>query len=161
MNFRVGYGYDIHRLEKGRRCVIGGVEIPSEKGLLGHSDADVLLHAITDALLGSLALGDIGQHFPDNDPQWKDADSRQLLKEVMERVEEKGWKVHNLDSTVIAEEPKLSSHIVRIRESIANLLGLQIDQVSVKATTHEKLGPTGRGAGISAHAVLLIRTDQI
>lgn len=158
MEIRIGYGYDVHRLVEGRPCILGGVEIPHEKGLAGHSDADVLLHAITDALLGALALGDIGTHFPDTDPQWKGADSRELLRHVVEKVEALGWGVINMDATVIAEEPKLRPWSARIRESVAGLLKVTTDRVSVKASTNEKIGFVGRGEGIAAHVTLLLTT---
>lgn len=158
MNFRIGFGYDLHKLSEGRKCIIGGVEIPFEKGLKGHSDADVLLHAISDALLGSLALGDIGSHFPDSDPAWEGADSRLLLRQVYQKITDRGYVIENLDSTVIAERPKLNPHIGKICETIASLLDIEKDQVSVKATTHEKLGALGKGEGIAAHAVVLIKT---
>ena len=156
--FRIGQGYDVHRLVPGRKLILGGVEIPWEKGLLGHSDADVLLHAITDALFGALALGDIGTHFPDTDPAYKGADSRELLRKAVEILREKGWTVGNLDATVIAQAPKLKPFILQMRENIAADLGIPQDQVSVKATTEEGLGFTGTGEGISASAsVMLLR----
>lgn len=156
--FRIGQGYDVHRLVPGRKLILGGVEIPWEKGLLGHSDADVLLHAITDALFGALALGDIGTHFPDTDPAYKGADSRILLRKAAEILREKGWVVGNLDATVIAQAPKLKPFIPAMRENIAADLGVHPDQVSVKATTEEGLGFTGTGEGISASAsVMLLR----
>lgn len=154
---RVGYGFDIHQLVEGRKLILGGKEIPFEKGLLGHSDADVLLHAITDALLGALALGDIGQHFPDTDPNHKDADSRKLLKYCYGLVKEKGYKLSNLDATIVAQRPKLMPYLPGIRKIIAKDLGVELDQVSVKATTSEKLGFVGREEGISATAVVLIQ----
>ena len=153
---RIGYGFDIHQLVEGRKLILGGLEIPFEKGLLGHSDADVLLHAITDALLGALALGDIGQHFPDTDPEHKDADSRLLLRHCYKLVKEKGYELSNLDATIVAQRPKLMPHIPKIREIIASDLEVDLDQVSVKATTSEKLGFVGREEGISATAVVLI-----
>lgn len=153
---RIGYGFDIHKLVSGRKLILGGVDIPFEKGLLGHSDADVLLHAITDALLGALALGDIGQHFPDNDPVYKDSDSRVLLKHCYKLVQEKGYKLTNLDATIVAEQPKLMPHLPKIRETIANDLSTDLDRISVKATTSEKMGFIGREEGISASAVVLI-----
>lgn len=158
MNVRVGYGYDLHKLVPGRACIIGGVKIPHGKGLLGHSDADVLLHAITDALLGSLALGDIGIHFPDTDPKWKGADSSELLRKSYAMVTGRGWEVQNIDSTVIAEEPKLKPYIGDIRNSIASILDIGFDRVSVKATTSEQLGFLGRGDGIAAHSTVLIKS---
>lgn len=158
MNVRVGYGYDLHKLAPGRVCIIGGVKIPHEKGLLGHSDADVLLHAITDALLGSLALGDIGIHFPDTDPKWKGAESSELLRKSYAMVTGRGWEVQNIDSTVIAEQPKLKPYIEDIRNSIASILDIGPDRVSVKATTSEQLGFLGRGDGIAAHSTVLIKS---
>jgi len=158
MNFRIGYGYDLHKLTPGRDCIIGGVTIPFEKGLLGHSDADVLLHAITDALLGSLALGDIGIHFPDTDPKWSGADSSELLKKSYAMLAEQGWEIQNIDSTVIAEEPKLKPYIEKIRNSIASILGIDSGRVSVKATTSEQMGFLGRGEGIAAHSTVLIKS---
>lgn len=153
---RIGHGYDVHRLAEGRKLILGGVDIPYEKGLLGHSDADVLLHAIADALLGAAALGDIGKHFPDTDEKYKDADSLVLLGEVAKLLGEKGCKVGNIDATVIAQKPKLMTYIPKMRENIAETLGVDIDFVNVKATTEEKLGFTGSGEGISAHAVCVI-----
>lgn len=153
---RIGMGYDVHRLAAERRLVIGGVEIPYEKGLLGHSDADVLLHAIMDSLLGAAALGDIGKHFPDSDPLYKDADSIMLLKKVGELLSEAGYVVENIDSTIVAQKPKMAPHIERMRRNIADALGLDINRVSVKATTEEGLGFTGTGEGISAQAVSLL-----
>ncbi len=153
---RIGHGYDVHRLVPDRRCVIGGVEIPSELGLLGHSDADVLLHAIADALLGASALGDIGQHFPDTDPRYQGADSLELLRHVVSLLRERGYSVVNVDSTVIAQVPKLAPYIPAMREKIACALGVTIDCVSVKATTEEGLGFSGAKEGIAAHAVCLI-----
>ncbi len=153
---RVGYGYDVHRLAEDRKCIIGGVEIPFEKGLLGHSDADVLLHAITDALLGAAALGDIGSHFPDTDDRWKGADSWLLLQEAGRLVRQAGWQVENIDSTVVAQRPRLAPYIPQMRARIAAALGLAPEQVSVKGKTEEGLGFTGAGEGIAAHAVCLI-----
>lgn len=153
---RIGYGYDVHQLRKGRKLILGGVEIPFEKGLFGHSDADVLLHAVTDALLGALALGDIGGHFPDTDEAFKNADSRQLLRESYALIKEKGYELGNLDVTVIAEQPKLQPFIGDIRKNVAEDLECSIDDVSVKATTSEKLGFAGREEGIIAQAVVLI-----
>lgn len=161
MDCRIGYGYDLHRLTVGRPCIIGGVELPHDKGLLGHSDADVLLHAITDALLGALALGDIGTWFPDTDPEYAGADSGELLKEVCRMVGDKGWYIGNVDATVIAEQPRLNPHIGTIRQSVATLLQVEVDRVSVKATTSEKLGFLGAGEGIAAHAVALVKTDAV
>lgn len=153
---RIGHGYDVHRLVEGRKLILGGVEIPFEKGLLGHSDADVLLHAISDALLGAAALGDIGKHFPPNDNTFKDADSRALLREVVKLLQKNGHKILNIDATILAENPKMRPFIDKMRRNIADDLGLDISFVSVKATTEEGLGFTGSGEGISAHAVCLI-----
>ena len=153
---RIGHGYDVHRLVKGRKLILGGVEIPYEKGLLGHSDADVLLHAISDALLGAAALGDIGKHFPPSDDAFKDTDSRALLREVVKLLQKDGYKVINIDSTILAEAPKMRPFIDEMRKKIADDLNLDISFVSVKATTEEGLGFTGSGEGIAAHAVCLI-----
>ena len=153
---RIGTGYDVHKLAEGRKLIIGGVEIPYEKGLLGHSDADVLVHAIMDALLGAAALGDIGKHFPDTDPKYKGADSLMLMREVRRILSENGFEVGNVDATIIAQAPRMSPHIDTMRRNIADVLGLDVSQVSVKATTEERLGFTGRGEGISAQAVALI-----
>ncbi len=153
---RIGHGYDVHAFAENRKCIIGGVEIPCERGLLGHSDADVLLHAISDSLLGAAALGDIGKHFPDTDPEFKGADSLVLLERVNELLEKNGYKVVNVDATVIAQVPKLAPHIVKMRENIAKALKTDVGFISVKATTEEKLGFTGRKEGISAHSVCLI-----
>lgn len=154
---RIGQGFDIHQLQKGRKMIIGGVEIPYEKGLLGHSDADVLLHAITDACLGALALGDIGKHFPDTDEAYKNADSRELLKKVWELIKQKGYRLGNIDCTVIAQKPKMAPHILKMRETIAALLEADVSQINVKATTGEKLGFIGREEGIAAQAVVLLQ----
>ena len=153
---RIGHGYDVHRLVPDRRLVLGGVTVPYELGLLGHSDADVLLHAVTDAILGAAALGDIGRHFPDSDPAYSGIDSRILLRKAAELVREKGYAVGNVDATVIAQRPKLAPYIDEMRANIAADLGVGEDAVNVKATTEEKLGFTGRGEGISAHAVCLL-----
>lgn len=153
---RIGHGYDVHAFQENRKCIIGGVDIPCEKGLLGHSDADVLLHAISDSLLGAAALGDIGKHFPDTDPQYKGADSIVLLKHVVSLVHSKGYRVNNIDATIIAQMPKMAPHIDKMRQNIAAALQVDIDCVNVKATTEEKLGFTGRKEGISAHCVALI-----
>ena len=153
---RVGHGYDVHRLVEDRKLILGGVDIPWEKGLLGHSDADVLTHALMDALLGAAALGDIGHLFPDKDPAYEGADSIELLKAVMKRLDEAGWKLGNADITVIAQRPRLAPHIPAMREKLARAMRAEISQVSVKATTEEKLGFTGEGLGIAAHAVVLI-----
>lgn len=155
-NFRIGHGYDVHRLVTERNLILGGVTIPYEKGLLGHSDADVLLHAVCDALLGALALGDIGKHFPDNDPQYAGIDSRLLLLKTAELIREKGWQIGNIDATVVAQAPRLSPYIQEMRENIAATLELSIDAISVKATTEEHLGSTGEGLGIAAHAICLL-----
>lgn len=154
--FRIGHGYDVHRLVENRKLILGGVEIPYEMGLLGHSDADVLLHAVSDALLGALALGDIGKHFPDTDPAYAGADSLKLLELVVEKVREQGYAVGNLDATVLCQKPKLAPYIGSMREKIAAACGVSTEQVSVKATTEEKLGFTGEGLGISAHCVCLL-----
>lgn len=154
---RIGQGYDVHRLTEGRRLILGGVEIPWEKGLLGHSDADVLLHALMDAMLGAAALGDIGAIFPDTDIRYEGADSMELLRQVKALLDEKGWRVGNMDATIIAQKPKLSPFIPAMRKNIADLLGIDLSAVSVKATTEEHLGFTGRGEGISAQAVVLLR----
>lgn len=156
---RIGHGYDVHKLVEGRKLILGGVDVPYEKGLLGHSDADVLLHAIMDALLGAAALGDIGKLFPDTDERFKGADSILLLKEVCRVLGENGYKIVNIDSTVIAQRPKLKDYIVTMRDNISNACGVDISQISVKATTEEKLGFTGSGEGISAHAVCLIENE--
>lgn len=156
MNIRVGHGYDVHRLVIDRRFILGGVEIPFELGLLGHSDADVLLHAVSDALLGAAALGDIGKHFPDNDESFKNIDSRILLRRVVELLNTNGYGVSNIDATIIAQRPKLAAFIPQMVENIAADCNIAVDQVNVKATTEEKLGFTGEGLGISAHAVCLI-----
>lgn len=153
---RIGHGYDVHRLVFERKLILGGVTIPYEKGLLGHSDADVLLHAVSDALLGAAALGDIGKHFPDTDPAFKDADSRKLLRHVVKLINDKGYKVGNVDCTVIAQKPKLKDYIDTMRKNIADDCGVNVSQVNVKATTEENLGFTGDGSGISAHAVCII-----
>jgi 2-C-methyl-D-erythritol 2,4-cyclodiphosphate synthase len=150
---RVGFGYDVHQFAEGRKLWLGGIEIPHEKGLLGHSDADVLLHSITDALLGAVAKGDIGSHFPDTDPAWKDADSAELLKSVWHEIRSEGWELGNIDATVVTERPKLRPFIDQICERIAEILGVERDLVSVKATTNEKMGFTGREEGIAAYSV--------
>ena len=153
---RIGHGYDVHKLVEGRKLIMGGVEIPYEKGLLGHSDADVLLHAISDALLGAAALGDIGKLFPDTDPQFKGADSMVLMAEVYRNIKAKGYRVVNIDATIIAQRPKMRSYIDTMRANIAETLECDIDCINVKATTEEGMGFTGEGLGISAHAVCLI-----
>lgn len=157
MNLRIGHGYDVHRLVEGRKCILGGVEIAHETGLLGHSDADVLVHAVMDALLGAAALGDIGKLFPDTDPQWKGADSLELLRKVRARLEEAGWQVDNIDATIIAQAPRMAPHIETMRQNIAAALDIAVGQVNVKATTEEKLGFTGAKEGIAAHAVCLLQ----
>lgn len=150
---RFGMGYDVHRLTEGRKLIVGGVEIPYEKGLLGHSDADVLLHAVTDAILGAAGLGDIGRHFPDTEEAWKGADSAVLLTRAMALVREQGYRVGNVDATIVAQAPKLAPYIPAMRENIARCLGVEAAQVNVKATTEEHLGFTGRGEGMAAYAV--------
>ena len=157
---RIGHGYDVHRLVEGRKCIIGGVDIPHETGLDGHSDADVLVHAVMDALLGALALGDIGKHFPDTDPRYKGADSMALLRHVAALIEKKGYRLGNLDATVLAQAPKLAPHIMQMRENIAGALGCEVSRVSVKATTEEKLGFTGAKQGIAAHCVCLLERAE-
>ena len=156
MMMRIGHGYDVHRLKEGRKLILGGVDIPYEMGLDGHSDADVLVHAVMDSLLGALALGDIGKHFPDTDPAYKGADSIELLKSVGGIIASQGYKVGNIDSTICAQRPKLSPHIENMRRNIASALSIDISQVSVKATTEEKLGFTGEGLGMSVTAVCLL-----
>ncbi len=156
MKLRIGEGWDIHALVEGRKLILGGVEIPHSKGLLGHSDADALLHAITDALLGAAALGDIGTHFPDTDAQFKGADSSVLLAEAARRVRAKGFEIGNVDSTVVAQAPKLAPHIGAMRERIAAVLGVAVEQVNVKAKTAEKMGPVGEGMAMEARAVVLL-----
>lgn len=153
---RIGHGYDVHRLVKDRKLIMGGVDIPWELGLLGHSDADVLLHAIADAILGAIGEGDIGRHFPDSDAAYKGADSLKLLSQVMKLADSRGYQLGNLDATIIAQQPKMAPHIPAMRTNIAAVLNVQIDQVNVKATTEEGLGFSGRGEGISAHAVVLM-----
>lgn len=157
---RIGHGYDVHRLAENRKLILGGVEIPYEKGLLGHSDADVLTHAVMDAFLGALALGDIGKHFPDNDPEYKGADSIMLLEHVYKLIIEKGYKLGNLDAVILAQSPKLSPYIEKMRGNIAEACKCEISQVSVKATTEEKMGFTGDGSGMAAHCVLLLVENQ-
>ena len=155
---RIGHGYDVHRLVEGRKLILGGVEIPFEKGLLGHSDADVLAHAVMDAVLGAAALGDIGQHFPDNDPAYAGADSLELARHVARILSEHDYRVENIDATILCQRPKLAPHIPAMRAKLAAAFGLPVDAVSVKATTEEHLGFTGEGLGIAAHAVALIET---
>lgn len=156
MNIRIGNGYDIHRLASDRKLILGGIDIPHEKGLLGHSDADALTHAIMDAMLGALSLGDIGLYFPPTDPKWAGADSQVLLEQVHQLVLDRGWQISNIDSVVIAERPKLKPHIQTMRDRLANTLHIEPDQIGIKATTHEKLGPLGREEGIAAYAVALL-----
>lgn len=160
-NFRIGHGYDVHRLSEDRKLILGGVEIPHTCGLLGHSDADVLIHAVMDAMLGALALGDIGQHFPDTAEEYRGADSMKLLGRVAEICRESGYTVGNIDATVIAQSPKLAPYIVQMRSNIAEVCGCDVSQISVKATTEEKLGFTGEKLGISAHAVALMEIMDI
>lgn len=154
--FRIGFGYDVHRFAEGRDLWLGGILIPHHQGLLGHSDADVLLHAVSDALLGAVAMGDIGTHFPDTDPAWKDADSKKLLVAVVALLDQAGWKVGNVDCTLVLEQPKILPHAARMRSTMAALLGVEEDAVSVKASTNEKLGYLGREEGACAHAVALV-----
>lgn len=154
LNFRIGHGYDVHRFAENRRLVLGGIEIPHDMGLLGHSDADVLVHSIMDAMLGAVALGDIGKHFPDSDNSYKNIDSMLLLEKVCLLIKEKGFRVSNLDTTILAEKPKLSPYIMKMRENIAKTLNINIDDVSVKATTEEGLGLGGNGIGV--HAVVIL-----
>lgn len=156
---RIGHGYDVHRLVEGRKCIIGGVDIPYDKGLLGHSDADVLLHAIMDAVLGAMAAGDIGKLFPDNNPAYKGADSLILTRRVAAVLHERGYRLGNVDATVIAQAPKLAPHIPAMRANIAEAFGVDTDRISVKATTEERLGFTGSGEGIAAHAVCIIENE--
>jgi 2-C-methyl-D-erythritol 2,4-cyclodiphosphate synthase len=156
MNFRIGNGYDIHRLVANRPLILGGIEISHPLGLLGHSDADVLTHAIMDALLGALGLGDIGHYFPPNDPKWKGANSIMLLKQVLSIIQSQGWQIGNIDSTIVAEQPKLKPHLKSMRFSLAEAMALDLEQVSIKATTNERLGPVGREEGICAYAVVLL-----
>lgn len=156
MNIRIGNGYDIHQLEAGRPLILGGVTIPHDLGLLGHSDADVLTHAIMDALLGALGMGDIGHYFPPSDPQWKGADSLVLLEQVLSLIKSQGWSIGNIDSTVVAEQPKLKPHLKSMRSTLAKTMAIKPEQISIKATTNEKLGPVGRQEGICAYAVVLL-----
>lgn len=155
---RIGHGYDVHRLVPGRKLILGGVEIPHHLGLLGHSDADVAAHALMDALLGAAALGDIGQHFPDNDPAYAGSDSLVLLGRVMDLLAKEGWRVENVDVTILAQKPKLMPHIPQMRQNFSRAMGLPVTAISVKATTEERLGFTGAEQGIAAHAVVLIET---
>lgn len=155
-SMRIGHGYDVHRLVEGRKLILGGVDIPFERGLLGHSDADVLLHAISDAILGAIGEGDIGRHFPDTDPRYKGADSLMLLAHVMKLAQDKGYRLGNVDATIVAQRPKLAPHIPQMRENIAAVLGGDKERVNVKATTTEELGFAGRGEGIAAYSVVLM-----
>ncbi len=154
--FRIGFGYDVHKFAEDRKLILGGIEIPFEKGLLGHSDADVLLHAICDAMLGALALGDIGKHFPNTDPSYKDADSKELLIRVNELIAANGYIINNIDSTVILEKPKLINYVQQMRKVIAENLKIGLEQISIKATTNEGMGYVGKGEGCAAHAVVLL-----
>ncbi len=155
-DFRIGHGYDVHQLTEGRKLILGGVEIAHTLGLLGHSDADVLTHAVMDAMLGALALGDIGQHFPDTDPKYQGADSLKLLYHVNGLIQRKGWRIGNMDAVILAQAPKLAPHIPQMRQNIAKQLGCDVEQVSVKATTEERLGFTGAEQGMAAHCVVLL-----
>ncbi len=155
-DIRIGHGYDVHKLTENRKLIIGGVEIPHRLGLLGHSDADVLTHAVMDAMLGALALGDIGKHFPDTDPQYAGADSIQLLRHVTAIIQKEGWQLGNLDATILAQAPKMAPHIMQMRKRLSEAIGCDISQISVKATTEEKLGFTGSEEGIAAHCVCLL-----
>ena len=157
MNIRIGNGYDIHRLAPERKLILGGIDIPHTLGLLGHSDADALTHAIMDAMLGALSLGDIGLYFPPCDPKWAGADSQKLLEQVNGLIQDRGWQISNIDSVVIAEQPKLKPHIATMRDRLATTLAIEPDQIGIKATTHEKLGPLGQEQGIAAYAVVLLQ----
>ncbi len=157
---RIGHGYDVHRLVEGRKLILGGVNIPYDKGLWGHSDADVLLHAVMDAILGAMAMGDIGHLFPDNDPAYKDADSLALTRHVAEVMQAQGYRIGNIDATILAQAPKLAPHISAMRQNIADALDTSLDRISVKATTEEKLGFTGSGEGVAAHAVCLLENSH-
>ncbi|MEN9871258.1 MAG: hypothetical protein RLZZ171_2250 [Cyanobacteriota bacterium] len=159
MNIRIGNGYDIHQLVANRPLILGGVEISHSLGLLGHSDADVLTHAIMDALLGALGLGDIGHYFPPDDPKWKGANSIMLLKQVLSIIQSHGWQIGNIDSTIVAEQPKLKPYLKSMRSTLAEALALDLEQVSIKATTNERLGPVGREEGICAYAVVLLNNS--
>jgi 2-C-methyl-D-erythritol 2,4-cyclodiphosphate synthase len=156
LNIRIGNGYDIHRLVPGRALILGGIEISHTVGLLGHSDADVLTHGIMDAMLGALSLGDIGHYFPPTDPEWAGANSLILLEKVHDLIQAKGWRIGNIDSVIVAEKPKLKPHLLRMREKLASVLGVDIELVSIKATTNEQLGPVGREEGIAVYAVVLL-----
>jgi 2-C-methyl-D-erythritol 2,4-cyclodiphosphate synthase len=155
---RIGYGFDAHRLVQGRRLILGGVVVPHETGALGHSDADVLAHALSDALLGAAALGDLGSHFPDTDERWKDADSMELLSHCAAEVRREGYRIENIDATIVVQQPKVAPYLQRMRENLASRLGLSLSHVSVKAKTSEGMGYTGDGTGIAAHAVVLIES---
>ena len=157
MDFRVGTGYDAHKFVTGRPLILGGVMVPHDKGLLGHSDADALAHAISDAILGAAVLGDMGRHFPDNDPKWKDADSLKMLKECARLAAEKGWVVGNVDSTIICQKPKLAAHLALMAQNIATTLGVPVEKVSVKAKTNEEMGFEGRQEGLSTQAVVMLQ----
>lgn len=157
---RIGHGYDVHRLTEGRRLILGGIDIPFNKGLLGHSDADVLVHAIMDSLLGAAGLGDIGKHFPDNNDDFKDANSLNLLSEVNNLLKNNNYSIVNIDATIIAQSPKLSPYIEKMKYNIANILSIDLSKINIKATTEEHLGFTGEGAGISAHSVCLIKEEN-
>lgn len=156
MNIRIGNGYDIHRLVTGRPLILGGVEIAHTVGLLGHSDADVLTHAIMDAMLGALSLGDIGHYFPPTEPQWQGANSLKLLEQVNQLIIDKGWQINNIDSVIVAEKPKMKSHLIAMRAKLAETLKISLEQVGIKATTNEQLGPVGREEGIAVYAVVLL-----
>ncbi|PZO23323.1 MAG: 2-C-methyl-D-erythritol 2,4-cyclodiphosphate synthase [Leptolyngbya foveolarum] len=160
MNIRIGNGYDIHRLAPKRKLILGGIDIPHTLGLLGHSDADALTHAIMDAMLGALSLGDIGLYFPPSDPKWAGADSQKLLEQVNGLIRDRGWEIGNIDSVVIAEQPKLKPHIATMRDRLATTLAIEPDQIGIKATTHEKLGPLGQEEGIAAYAVVLLKKES-
>jgi 2-C-methyl-D-erythritol 2,4-cyclodiphosphate synthase len=160
MNIRIGNGYDIHKLGPDRDLILGGIKIPHELGLIGHSDADVLVHAIMDAMLGALSLGDIGHYFPPTDDRWKGADSMNLLAQVNEMIRSRNWRINNIDSVVVAERPKLKKHIPQMRDRVAEVLQIDPELVGIKATTNEKLGPTGREEGIAAYAVVLLIVDS-
>lgn len=153
---RIGQGYDVHRLVEGRKLILGGVDVPYEFGLLGHSDADVLTHAIMDALLGAAGMGDIGRHFPDTDPRYAGADSLKLLAVVVEKLAEAGWKIGNVDSTIVAQRPKLAPYLTQMQQNLSSVMGVRPDQVNIKATTEEKLGFTGSGEGMAAQAIALL-----
>ncbi len=159
-DMRIGHGYDVHRLVPNRKLILGGVDIPHETGLLGHSDADVLTHAVMDALLGARAMGDIGKHFPDTDPKYVGADSLRLAEYVRELVTTDGWRIGNIDATILAQAPKLAPHIVQMRENLARVLQIDLDRISIKATTEEKLGFTGEKRGMAVHAVALMLCDR-